>query len=204
MAIIHDTITITSGNSMPSLGALIGSRVSNEIFDSVNTLGHKSFFGDDFDHMRHEFFDRYVKPMDQLNLEITKTVNALINPDRFRILESFEDFESIPLCMEIPIVVFAPVRQGILEGRMDGFGYSPDSIPEDDVYGRLIDNFTCEDVHASSDDEGYYEITGTLYTDDPELSDDELYAIRKTRDYIRDKILNNSDRDPTYIEMMRG
>ena len=189
---------------MPSLGALIGSRVSSDVFDSINSHGHASFFGSDFDHMGREFFNRHVRPMDELNFDISRTVNLIMNPDTFRILDTVEDFRSIPTCMEMAILLYDPVRQGVLEGRMEGFGYDPSTLPEEDVYGRLIDNFTCEDVAGASDEEGYYDISGVLYSDDPDLTDDELYAIRRTRDYIRDKILTGTDRDPTAIDLSRG
>lgn len=189
---------------MPSLGMLIGSRVSSEIFDTINGEGHRSFFGADFDHMRQDFLNKFVRPMDTLNLEISRTVNALMNPDQYRILESVQDFQSIPLCMEMAIALYAPVRQGIMEGRMEGFGYDPTTLPDEDVYGRLLANFTCEDVLEASDDDGYYPITATFDSTDPDMSDDELYAIQKTRDYIRDKILNGTDRDPTAIDQPRG
>lgn len=204
MARIHETISISSASQMPSLGALIGSRVSSEVFDSINRSGFTSFFGSDFDHMQEDFFNRHVKPMDALSLELSRTVNLVLNPDKFRILESIEDFQNIPSCMELAILTFAPVRQGVLEGRMDGFGYDPNTLPEEDIYGRIIDNFTCEDVEAASDDDGYYKVSGTMYSDDPDLTDDELHAIQRTRDYIRRVILVQTDRDPTDIFVARG
>jgi hypothetical protein len=106
--------------------------------------------------------------------------------------------------MELAILMYEPVLQGVREGRLDGFGYDVSSLPDEDVFGRLIDNFTCEDVASSSDDEGYYKVSGTLYSDDPDLSDDDLFAIHKTRDYIRRVILDKTDRDPTDIFVSRG
>lgn len=204
MAEIFDTVVIESGSRFPSLGSLIGSRVSVDIYNDINNSGYQSFFGDQFDHMRNEFFNRYVRPMDELNLDISRTVNALINPDRFRILNSVEDFRSIPPCMEMAICLYEPIRQGMVEGRIEGFGWIPETLPEEDVYGRLLSNFECLDVQEASDGEGYYEVHGTLMTDDPDLSDDELWAIRKTRQYILDKILATTDRDPTAIDLPRG
>jgi hypothetical protein len=189
---------------MPSLGALIGSRVSTDVFAAINSQGHSSFFGEEFDHMGQEFFNRYVRPMDQLTLDISRTVNAVLNPDQFRILDTIEDFRSIPPCMELAIAMYAPVRQGILEGRIDGFGYDPTTFPEEDVFGRLIDNFTCEDVAAAADNAGYFEVSGTMLSDDPDLTDDELHAILKTREYILNKVLAETDRDPTAIDLARG
>ena len=204
MARIHETISISSGAQHASLGSLIGSRVSSNVFESINRTGFTSFFDKEFDHMRESFFERHVKPMDAINLELSKTVNLILNPDKFRILNTMEDFQSIPPCMELPILMFEPIRQGVLEGRLSGFGYDPMSLPEEDDYGRLIDNFTCEDVEEASDDDGVFKLTGTIYSDDPDLSDEELYAIRKTREYIRHVILDTTDRDPTDIFVSRG
>lgn len=204
MARIHDTISISSGSQNISLGMLLGSRVSGEVFDSINSTGHSSFFDNEFAHMRNEFLNRYVRPMDALSNDLTRTVNMVMNPDRIRILDTVEDFRSIPPSMELAILMFEPVLQGFKEGRIEGFGYDINTLPEEDIHGRYIDNFTCEDVAEASDDDGYYDIKATFYSDDIDLSEDEVYAIRKTRDYIRNKLLPKTDRDPTNIDMMRG
>lgn len=204
MAIIHDDITIESASRMPSLGMLIGSRASSDVFDSVNSFGHKSFFGSDFDHISQEFFNRHVRPMDQLTIEISNTVNMILNPDQFRILDTMEALQSTPPCMEMSILLYEPVRKLFEQGRVEGYGYNPDTLPDEDVYGRLIDNFTCEDVAEASDEEGYYTLTGTLYSTDPDLDDDSLYAIRRSREYILNKVLAQTDRDPTAIDLPRG
>lgn len=204
MAIFHDVVTIESAGVYPSVGALLGNRASAEVFDSINNRGYSSIFGSEFDHLHKDFYDKHVRPMEALNFEISRTVNALINPDRFRLLTSIDDFKSIPPVMEMAILLYEPVRQGFVEGRIEGFGYNPDSLPEEDAYGRLIDNFTCEDVAEASDEDGWYSVSGTLYSDDPELDDNELYAIRRTREYIRDHVLAKTDRDPTAIALPRG
>jgi len=68
----------------------------------------------------------------------------------------------------------------------------------------LIDNFTCEDVLEASDEDGYYDLSGTLDSTDPDATDDELYALRRTREFILNKILRDTDRDPTCISLTRG
>lgn len=204
MAIIHDTLIIPYDQAVPSLGSLIGSRVSSEVFDSINAHGHSSFFGGEFEGMRQEFFDRYLKPMDLVNQEISRTVNALMNPDQYRILASIEDFRSIPPCMELMICMMDPIRKGMLEGRLDGFGYDPHSLPEEDHFGRLLSNFHVEDVAAMSDSEGVFELTAQQRSDDESFTPDQLYAMRRTREYILEKILGETDRDPTSIDTSRG
>ncbi len=204
MARIHELQDVGGETMLPSLGMLVGSYAGADVFGSIQAEPYKSFFGNDLDHLRKEFFDRHIRPMEELNFNIARTVNLIINPDNFRILNTHDDFRSIPTCMELPILMFKPIYDYFQEGRVEGFGYDPATLPDEDVWGRLIDNFTCEDVAEASDAEGYYEITATLDSGDPELSDDELYAIRRTREYILDKILNETDRDPTAIDLMRG
>jgi hypothetical protein len=189
---------------MPDLGTLIGSRVSSDVFRSINDAGHKSFFGSDFDTMNNEFISRYVEPMDRINFQIGSTIAALINPDKWRPLVSIDDFRSIPPSMEYAIASFAPVRQGIAEGRMEGFGYDVNTFPEDDVYGRLIDNFTCRDIAAASDEAGFFDLKGHWMSDDPDISEDDLHTIEVTRDFILREILAKTNRDPTDIGFSRG
>ena len=204
MAYIHDPIIVEQGRHMPSLGALIGSRVSDDVYNRVQSNGFKSFFGSDYDTMNTTFFNQYTKPMNDLSLDLSRTVNALLNPDQFRILSTIEDFQSIPPCMELAIALYEPVRKGILEGRMEGFGYDETTLPDEDFYGRMISNFRCEGVQESSDDDGRYLISATIYSDDPDLDDDQLYAIEMTRETIRDRILATTNRDPTCINSPRG
>lgn len=200
MARIHDPIVVSQGSPFPTLGAFIGTHVNDDVFDSINRSGHKNFFGSELDLLRNDFFNKYVAPANRMAIELSKTVNALINPDRIRILESIEDFRSIPMSMEMPILLFPPIRQAVEEGRMWGFGYDPSTLPTEDVYGRLIDNFSCDNVELAMDDKGYYPIEATFWSDDPELSDDELTAIERTREYIMKNILSKTKRDPTDID----
>lgn len=204
MAIIRDTITIDNVGQMPSLGMLIGSYSGSEVFGHIDNNSHTSFFGSDFDHLRQDFFNKHIYPHQRLALDLSRTVNAIMNPDTIRLLTSIDDLKSTPLCMELPILMFEPVRSLFEAGRVEGFGYHPDSLPKEDVWGRLIDNFSCQNVAEASDADGYYDLTGTLKSDDPDLSDDELYAIAKTRDFILNKVLKDTKRDPTAIELPRG
>lgn len=204
MAVIYDPIIVDQAYAMPSLGSLLGTHIGFDVFDKMNVQGFKSFFGSDFDDMRARYIREEVLPADQLSVNISGMVATVMNHDVIRPLLSIEDFQAIPPVMEMAICLFDPVRKGILEGRMEGFGYDPDSLPEEDYFGRMIDNFSCDDVLAACDNEGYFDLEGTMLSTDPDLSDDQLWAIRKTRQYIQNHILDKTDRDPTAIDLPRG
>ena len=203
MAYIADPTIIQGGSRFPSLGTLIGSRVSGDILNQ-GRLPFKSLFGAEHDQRAQQFVDQYVAPMDKLSIDLAHSVNMVWNPDHFRVLETVDDFKSIPACMELPILMFAPVRALFDAGQIDGFGFDPTTLPDEDVYGRLLNNFACDDVEAASDDQGYFPLSAEFRDDDPEYSDDELYALRRTREYIERIILKETDRDPTAIELPRG
>ena len=59
---------------------------------------------------------------------------------------------------------------------------------DDAITERMMNNFSCDNVAEASDAKGYYPISATLYSDDPEMSDDALYVLRQSRDFIRDRI----------------
>lgn len=204
MARILDTITIDAMGGLPTLGTLMGTGVSREVFEDINATSHRSFFGSDFDNLTSDFFHRHSATLESVSREIAKTVNQVMNPDQFRILSSIEDFHAIPPCMEIPILLFEPVRKLHREGRVEGFGYIPDSLPEDNPFQRAVDNMNVDDLASVIDEDGGFELSGTYYSDDPDLDDDQVYAIRKTYDYIRDRLLVDTDRDPTEISLGRG
>ena len=204
MAVIHDDIMISSSSLPPSLSMLIGSSVSMDVFEAVDNRGFASMFGNDFNNVRMDFFQKHVEPVSRLNLELARTVNMIINPDHFRPLVSFDDYLSIPPCMELPILLFEPVRRAFEQGRIEGFGYDPDRLPEEDYFGRIASNLSCDDVLAASDADGYFELTAQYYSDDPELDDDDINAIIKTRRFIEREIFENTKLDPTAILLPRG
>jgi len=73
------------------------------------------------------------------------------------------------------------------EKPQTGDDYLSEFLYRDDTI-RILDNFTCEDVHAVADKHGYFGLSGIQYSDDLTLSDDEIYDLRKLRERIRDQI----------------
>ena len=129
-------------------------------------------------------------------IQFAQKVNILMNPDIFRPLLTQEDFAAVPPCMYEAIVMHPPVKELLKQGRISGFGFDPDFLPEEDVFGRLINNGVCKDVLGSADENGKVTLTWEFHSTDPELSFGELDAIEATRDAI-EKLLENTQYDPT-------
>lgn len=204
MARIRYNDDIQQAYEMPSLGALLGSSVSSSVFDKINNNGHITLFGGQFEHMHQDFFDKHIRPIEELSYSLRNNFSNIMNPDVYRQLTTIEDLRAIPSRMEIPILMMPEVHKLFMTGRIDGFGYVPESLPTDDTFGRLIDNFHCPDVAAASDDDGWFELSAVQFSDDPDLTDDELRDVTKSREFILNYVLAETDRDPTDIDNIRG
>ena len=202
---INPTLTLSG---IPSAGALLGTGVSADILTRINqNIGtNQSFFGsvhDMFSTGRQMFVDNIITPIRNIATQLKHTAARLVQQDKIMPILVESDFEYIPPSMMMPILLFEPVRELHKQGRVDGFGFDPDNLPEEDVYGRLIDNGTVEDIWSASDKDGKYQLTWVFDSDDPVLSFDELDYIADTRMAILD-LLKNTNYDPTNYPQSRG
>lgn len=202
MAKFNDPVVVRGARNL-SLGSLLGTRVSRSTFDDIERDGHRMHFGGRFDELERDFEERFIKPIDTVELTLDRIVNRLINPDRWRSLLDVDDFRSIPPSMELMIVSYAPMRELLQEGRIDGFGYDPDTMDDEDLHGRLVSNYRCNNVLEAMDDEGRYTVHAKHKSTDPELSADDLHATWETRRTI-DRLLAQTNRDLTNIDSLRG
>jgi len=190
-----------------SAGALLGTTGSSDLVSSINASFSNSTFlsglSESFHDIRNSFMQNVVRPIQIGRQAIASRVNRLLNPDMIRPLIKEEDFQSVPPSMYMPIVLYPPVRRLLEQGRISGFGFDPDHLPEEDVYGRLINNGTVYDVLGSADKDGNVWLTWEWCSLDPNLSFDELDAIEKTRETIA-RILSNTMFDPTDYPCERG
>jgi hypothetical protein len=103
--------------------------------------------------------------------------------------------------MHMPILMHAPVKDLFERGLIDGYGYDPTHLPEEDVYGRLIDNGR---VSTWYDGPKLPDTFRTIHrSDDPDLTPAELDHIEMTRNFI-DTFLIETVFDPTSPDDVRG
>lgn len=192
--------------AIPSYAALTGTMVGSDSFlNRINAdLDRSNFFGsvrDSMIHCQKAFVENWVQPIKSTIVTAMNLIGMVDKEDTFMVIDSEELLGGIPLCMHDPIMRYAPVRNLFEEGRIFGFGW--DYVPEDDIYKRLIDNGGCEDVLRSMNDEGEFTIKYEFVSTDPDLSFDQLEAIRETREYI-DRVLSETNLDPTDYPNDRG
>jgi hypothetical protein len=102
------------------------------------------------------------------------------------------------------ILLHPDMRRLLEQGRISGWGYDPDDLPEEDMYGRMLNNGVADFENPNSFNEDdcvvfNYEWDST----DPDLTEEELDAIGATREAI-DTILRSFDYDPTMPDEDRG
>jgi hypothetical protein len=187
-------------NAVPTPGALLGTTGTNELIDTINNgLGMASnFFGsihDVFSKGRQLFIQNNIEPIRQIGRTLKQAANKLLRNDVIYAMVEEKDYQYVPPSMQLPILLYEPIRQLHKQGRVHGFGYDPMSLPEEDAYGRLINNGSA-DLHTDVNKDGEFDLKWVWCTEDPDLSFEELDYIEQTRYYL-DEIISQKKFDPT-------
>ena len=192
-------------NAVPDVGDLFGSSGSDSLLRQINEgMQGSNFFGGTTDYLakaRSVFVENIIQPIRDIGNTLRNIINITEYDDRIISITEEDMLKCIPTSMHMPILTYAPVKKLFDEGRIFGFGY--DYVPEEDTYGRLINNGTVEHVLDVISDEGEITFNYEFKGSDPDLSFDELQSIRETREFI-DWILDNTDYDPTDYSNRRG
>lgn len=202
MARIHPTVHISGTDSIP-MDAFVGTAFSDRDFGRTwqdDPVFQNGMFAEE----ERLLEERFIKPLDTIANQILATRKRMdVGLDVWRDLSTIDDLYAIPPCMEEMIAMYAPVRKLAEQGRIRCFGLDLDELPKNDFYGRITDNFTCEDVAASLDKHEQYHYTAEVYSDDPELSVAQQHMIWKARRTV-DLVLQNTKIDPTDPAVLRG
>jgi hypothetical protein len=190
-----------------SAGSLLGTAGTSALLSSINeSLGGSNFFGsvhDTYREIRNSFVENIIRPIQQATVAMTNVVNILLNPDVIRPIIEEEQLKAIPPCMHEPIIMFPPLRAMLEQGRITGFGYDPEHLPNEDVWGRIIGNGCVNDVMRSVDEHGEVPLDWHWESTDPNPSFEEMDAVAMTRDFIF-HVLETTTLDPTDYPEQRG
>ena len=207
---------ITSLSAVPSMGALLGSRGSDELIRAINhSLGSASYFGsvnDRFTHIQNQFMDQYVRPIKQANAVIATCNDRFFGKENsYKVIDTIAKFKEVSPCMQLPIVTYDPLYNLLKKGAIVGYGYDAEEIiDQKEMFDRLcyhnghID-YADDNVYKHDEDlnftyvEEVHEFKGT----DIELTLEQISMIQETRDAI-DRIMKESDLDLTYPTELHG
>lgn len=204
-------LTITHLSDVPSVGALLGSKGTQELITTINrSLGSNSFFGsenDRFGHLHKSFVSKYIEPIRAVNRQVSAIGTRLVSKDYFRSLTTPDDLESCPPCMMPALLTHEPVYNLLQQGRITGWGYTPESLTDArEQYTRLIEKngVIWYGIDKPNEEDGeYWCRTEIIYGVDPVLTPEDRIAVEETRDYI-DEILRTTELDPTMPSELRG
>lgn len=185
-----------------SAGALLGTTGTAELVRSINdSLGGGGLISSAEDiRSRNNFIAQVLQPIQMGRMEVMHRVNVLMNPDIIRPLRVYEDFAAIPPSMYEAIIMFPPVKILLEQGRISGFGFDPEYLPEEDVWGRLISNGTCEET---PDADGKRWMSWTWRSSDPKATFEDIENVEITRQSI-EHLINTTRWDPTDWKEERG
>ena len=193
----------------PALGSLLGTSVSTDVLAQLNSqYGNQGgvIFGqpgdpylENFTHFRELIQNKFVHT-EQI---VQSTYEAISNPYAIQAITSEEQLYNTPVSMQLPILMFEPIRQLFMDDRIYGYGFKKENLPQEDVFGRLINNgCVVYDRDHYADGKLPEFVEEEWRSDDPKLSFDELDAIEATRDwvlgYLRQQMsVEGEMRDPT-------
>lgn len=183
--------SLSLNTNILSLGNLLGSNGSQELIQGINSrAGTVNFFSnlemDPFRNGFQNFMTQVVAPIREVGMVLQQTANKLFNKDVIRPITSVEELKKgIPPCMVEPIIYYAPIRQMLEEERIDGFGIDPKTLNEEDPYESVLASGYVDEIHSTTlNKEGIVEMSFTEKSTDPELSHDDIDALRDTRKFI--------------------
>jgi hypothetical protein len=206
------TITVCAPIShlsdLPPAHLLLGTEGQAHIAQQISESYGITSYGDRAKHRfatsEDAFFKFLRKPYDEIKIKLSAIRNKLILPDRYRPLETHADLGAAPPCMHIPILSLKPVHDLFKKGLISGYGYDISDVPEDLPYERLATNGYIPNIlEAEADEDGYIALKYEWHDDDPELDEEEIYALNVTRHMI-ERLIESTKLDPTDPTNERG
>lgn len=191
----------------PPLSSLMGTTSSAAVLRDINSDPGAVVFGSERDPLADRFrymMNTVIQPLVQTQDVMHKVVQQVQVVDEavdtFKAIREEEDLYTVPESMHEAILMYEPVRKLHKEGRIHAYGLEYGNMPKEDHFGRLINNGTIE--YDGGVPETDIEFVWDMISTDPNLSDEELEAIRDTRSFLNNYIARElakggSRRDPT-------
>ena len=205
-------LQITQLGRVPSMSALLGAQGSQKLLEHINPQMGNSYFGstvDKYQSQYNNFLTTYIEPIREANAFIKIAVDKLYDVDTIRPIETYDDLRNIPSSMVLPLLTYNPLYKLLKQGRIDGWGFIADNLEDTkESMDRLIDkNGTVElmfdEPIRSENGVDTYVASSEVWSYETPYSLEEREYIWNARTFIQ-KVLDETDLDPTNIDQMRG
>lgn len=178
-------ISLPSAIPMGAFSGQVGTQaVLNDLNATWNSCGSGVIFGNDMFGEKFKAFSSMIgQQITEIRDTVLRSVEAVCCPNKFQEITCKDDLYHVPACMFVPILTAPDVRPLFEAGRLDGWGITSEQMPEEDVYGRLINNgrFESDDPRTKDPD---FCVSWTYASDDPDLTREELDKIETSRAFI--------------------
>lgn len=157
--------------------------VLEELNASWRNSGSGVIFGNDtFSEKFQAFSSMLGEKIETVKNTVIKAVEAVCCPNKFQEITCEDDLYRVPACMYIPLLTAPDVRALYDAGRISGWGITPEQMPTEDVYGRLINNGRFDT--GAPDYKRDSMVTFVYESGDPELTREQLNIIEESRAFI--------------------
>lgn len=177
--------------AMPTTEALFAGGGSQKVVEKFNQEWAGSggvIFGQTGDPRANQFnrFQEAVTLMHQRTTDlICSTADFIRDSNKIRRVVEESHLNAVPECMQMPILMYKPIRDMFEQGRLDGWGIDPVILPSEDFIGRLIKNGTAEET---LNEEGELEMPEYLewewVSTDPYLDIEEIEFLEESRIFV--------------------
>ena len=178
-------------DNIPSLGAMIGSTQSQAILDQINSRwgGTASV---SFGQINNPMNDHFRNFMNLIHGQIARTdrviqevTQSVLYQEHWRVIDSEEALAAAPASMQPAILMTPGVFELFKEGKLSAWDWNPDTFPEEDVYGKQLNNGKVViDPRDPSILPEYVVTEWNSAEKDFEMTDEQQEILEKSREYI--------------------
>lgn len=176
----------------------VGNYAPSHVLEQINRdMGaeriHFGSVGERFNSLFNTFDNLFVKTLNTAKIMIDQTKKVIQGTVTMIPILTEDDLYIVPENMHIPLLAYEPLRKLHVEEKIDGWGVSPDWVPNDDPWKPVLEFGYIETDPITGDlpEEVFWQWS----THDPELSDSEVEALRESRRYFETMIAQELGKD---------
>lgn len=189
---------IVSCSMTPDAGMLFGNRGNQAIVDSINSRWSATgvIFGSESDPFANRFADfnrAFINvARDTVDL-LNETYSFIMDRNIIVPINTHKSLMAVPVCMQRNILTYEPIRAMFNNDLIHGWGVNPDSLPDEDVVGRMLNigYMGPDPITGIVPDEAVWIWKST----DPSYSREELEDLAEARGYIDTYIAEQLETD---------